>query len=104
MNKSCENCYWYFGKDGYKGKYCACHDDKQKDICDRYKMECQECETEQATYKYEGKNYCTACLLEKFELETYTVTQYYNYGEYLGDSDNIDEVIKNLDGDIEEIE
>lgn len=104
MNKSCKNWSWYFGKDGYKGRYCACHDDKQKDICDRYKMKCQECETDQATYKYGGKYCCTECLLEKFELETYTVTQYYNYVEYLGDSDNIDEVIKNLDGDIEEIE
>lgn len=106
-NKTCKDCYWYFGVNGYKGNYCAEHEVKVKQdgICEGFRQECESCNGDRAMYKYNDKYYCFDCLSEELELETYSVTQYYNNeGECLGDSEDMDSVISNLDEDIEILE
>ncbi|EDT26111.1 hypothetical protein ACV3P9_14875 [Clostridium perfringens] len=97
MKKSCENCY-FMPKDGI----CFFEKDLKENICENYTEIC-ECGS-QAEYKYKGKYYCTDCLLKKFEIEEYTTTEYYMNGDYLGNDDDMSEVIRNLNEDIEELD
>lgn len=58
---------------------------------------CEICgaETSDAFYKEKetGKIICEECLLLSDKIERETVTHYYLDGEYVGDSDHIEEVI-----------
>ena len=63
---------------------------------------CESCDCELVEYEYEGKVYCSECLLEKLEedkrIESWETKSYMIDGEYLGnDNDNsLDEIIDNL--------
>lgn len=61
-----------------------------------------ECE-DKAEYKYNGKYYCSGCLLNEFDVEESTTTHYQLHGEYLGSDDDLEEVMLNLDEGIESI-
>lgn len=98
--KSCENCYWKFYDDS---KWCSYNDEKPKQkCCSNHSFEC-EC-GDIAKYKYKDKRYCSECILGEFEIEECKTTEYYLDGEYLGNSDDIDEDIENIDDDIKPIE
>lgn len=99
--KDCSNCYWKLENDQ---KWCWYKENKPKNnICDLYNSKC-EC-GDIATYRYKDKNYCAECLLKEFDVEENKIIEYYLDGEYLGNSDDINEVIDNLeDDDIEKIE
>ncbi|MDK3122635.1 hypothetical protein EHZ13_15100 [Clostridium perfringens] len=99
MNKSCLECYFkYSDPEGCTwGEECF-----GKEICNKYTRKCCEC-SDQANYKYNGKYYCTDCLLEKFDIEEEKTTRYYLGTRYLGD-DDIDTVVKNLNKDIRKLE
>jgi uncharacterized Zn finger protein (UPF0148 family) len=70
--------------------------DKDNDIW------CDECKTEFAEYKYEGKNYCSACLLEQLvkeeEIVSWQVNHYICNDEYCGndDQDGVSNVIEQI--------
>ena len=63
---------------------------------------CESCDCELAEYEYDGKVYCSECLLEKLEedkkIESWKTKSYMLDGEYLGnDNDNsLDEIIDSL--------
>lgn len=97
MERKCDNCYW---KD-YKNKFCINKESRPcENICNRHSFIC---EGSNGDYKYKGKHYCGECILSIFDVEESTTTHYYHNGEYLGDSDDFNEVISNLDRDIESI-
>lgn len=99
MNESCDNCYWKFC--GHI-KWCAYENFKpNENKCVNYNATCDECNGEQTEYKYNGKYYCWDCLMKKFKVEEHTMVSYYKGGEYLGNEDDWDEVIRNLNEDIE---
>lgn len=65
------------------------------------KDECCNCSSlltlEGYLFENDGKVYCLDCLSEKLhELDTARITEYYVGGEYIGNDNNIDEVIKNI--------
>lgn len=98
---SCDNCYWKYG---CGEDHCACEDKEPKGkLCDEYRPECSTC-TDSAEYIYQGEGYCSQCIIEKFNVEESTTTYYYLDGRELGSDDDIDEVVRNLSDDIEEIE
>ena len=97
--KSCENCYWKL--DNYS-RWCCNNKEKPKEnVCKEHNFKCK-CGNE-AGYKYNGKVYCSDCVLKEFGVEECTTTEYYLDGEFLGTSNDIDEVIEILD-EIEVIE
>lgn len=96
--KSCDNCYWADKTGG-----CFFHTDKPP-ACNDHDYICCECEGEKAEYKYNGKHYCTECILKEFGVEEYIVTHYYKDGEQLGSDDDTEEVISNLNSGIEILE
>ena len=101
MEKECDNCYW----EGYLTKFCYSEMTRpEENICPEHEFVCCECEGEIAKYKYKDKHYCKFCLMKEFEVEEYSVTHYTLNGEYLGDEDEIDDVIHNLDDSIEDID
>ena len=60
-------------------------------------MECKKCGTsknETHFYKYFNELYCFDCLLEEMGIETYTEIHYSLDNEYLGDDDDIIDVLK----------
>lgn len=63
-------------------------------------MKCNRCDSEDSEnyYKdeYSDEIICEDCLLESDMITTDTVTHYYLDGEYLGDDNNLDEVIDNI--------
>lgn len=58
--------------------------------------------SDKAQYIYNQENLCGACLVEKIEsvkengLNSYTKTEYYIHGEYIGHDDQFDEVIDEI--------
>lgn len=97
--KSCENCSWK-----YKypiQRWCSFSKEEPKKCCSEHNFRCK-C-GDIAQYNYKGKRYCSECILKKFEVEECIEIDYYLDGEYLGNSDDIDEVIRNIDDDIERI-
>lgn len=106
MGKSCSNCYWKYSE-AYAlkvKKYCAWNNEEIKEnMCKNHSYKCS-CRNELAEYKYKDEYVCKECLLDMLGVETYTVTHYTLDDEYLGSDDDIDEVIKNLGKDIEELE
>lgn len=98
---SCDNCYWKFE---CSEDHCACNDKEPKGkLCDEYHPGCSTC-ADSAKYIYQGEGYCSQCIIEKFNVEESTTTYYYLYGRELGSDDDLDEVVRNLSDDIEEIE
>lgn len=102
MNRNCENCYWK----GFRDKWCVYSQEQPEECtCNYHDFTCFECESENSSYKYKGKYYCNDCLLKQFNVYEEEVTNYYSEdGEFLGSSNNMDEVIKSLSDEIEEIE
>lgn len=96
MERNCDNCRWLL-------THSFCKKDNPNDnICEEHNFICKSCGGI-ATYKYKGEFYCSDCVIGQFDVEEETVTRYYLNGEYIGNSDNFDEIIDNLDG-VEEIE
>lgn len=93
--KKCSNCY--FIRRG------TCLLNETPILCKCFERVCDEC-TEKAEYSYEGLSYCTDCMLEHFDVEETKITHYYHDGMYLGSSEELDDVIKNLSEEIKEIE
>lgn len=95
MNKSCNDCY-------FKSKdldiHCFNYDNQPDKVCDYFTPEC-ECGYE-GDYLYNDTYYCKQCILKEFGVETYTVEHYMLNGEYLGDDNDLDEVIENLSSNI----
>ncbi|AQW26221.1 hypothetical protein [Clostridium perfringens] len=101
MKNSCDKCYWKFELDK---DHCAKRvKEPAEKMCESYLGPCSECNGK-SEYKYKGKYYCPKCIIENFGVEEYTTTYYYLDGEELGTDDDINEVIRNLCDDIEEIE
>ncbi len=92
----CNECYY--------GRYAdVCLLTKQiipVEDCSRFKEICCDCESE-AEVIYRGYHYCIDCVMEQFDLEESTTISYYKDGEFLGDSDDMHEVIENLSSEIE---
>ncbi|SNR95902.1 hypothetical protein SAMN05446037_100295 [Anaerovirgula multivorans] len=101
MGKNCDNCFW---ADSY-GAFCVYELNRpSNNFC---KMHSSKCECgHKAEYTYNGKLICSDCLLEKFSVErkSFTMTNYYYNGDYLGNDEVLDEVICNLDEDIEKLD
>lgn len=98
--KNCSNCYW----EGYTLMHCIyCKEKPIEGTCSKHSYMCVECDMEEASHKYKEKRYCQDCLLKQFEVEEYTVTHYMQDGEYLGSSDDTDEVINRLSNKIEKL-
>lgn len=71
-------------------------------VCDIHKYNCMdECCNNEASYIYKNKAMCFDCLISEFNVQEHVTTVYYQDGEYLGSSENCDEVIENLNSDIE---
>lgn len=102
MRKTCENCYWL---NSDKDRCMVLNKTLENyNICDDFSEIC-EC-GEEVKYRYEGKSYCENCILEKFEVDTMEITEYYDSnGEYLGNSESdFDSIIKMLSDNIEILE
>lgn len=91
MNKNCSDCYF---KSKTLDECYLGYDTQQSKDCDYFRPECK-CGCD-ADYLYDDTYYCKECLLKEFGVETYTVEHYMLDGEYLGDEDDLDEVIENL--------
>lgn len=71
---------------------------------------CEKCDIEFAEYEYCGKGLCSGCLVEELEedeeIESYTTTNYILNGEYMGNEEDIQELIDKLicNLDIKEID
>ena len=63
-------------------------------------MKCNRCGSDYSENyykdKYSDEIICEDCLLESDMITTDTVTSYYLDGEYIGDDNNLDEVINNI--------
>lgn len=62
-------------------------------------MKCSKCGSDYVESYFkdeEGNIVCEDCLLDLDDIETNTITQYFYNSEYIGDSDNYDEVYKNI--------
>lgn len=63
-------------------------------------MKCSKCGSNYGEYYYKDKNsneiICEDCLLEIDEVTTSKVTSYFLYGEFIGDDEDIEEVIENI--------
>lgn len=96
--KNCDNCYWK----NYKDKFCFDKEYKPvENVCDKHSFLCEKCDSSDAEYKYKGVHYCSECIINAFGVEESTVTHYYHDGEYLGNDEDFNEVISNLNIDIE---
>lgn len=100
MSRNCNNCYWKLSNDDWCIKQV---EETSKKICSEHSYECTECD-EQATHEYEHKQYCAECLLKEMNVETYQVTHYMIDGEYLGDEDELDEIIEKLGRNVKQLE
>ncbi len=104
--RTCSNCtYLYITSHNitYCPKYNYDENHPMK-VCEMHKYNCMNgyCNNE-AGYIYKGKAMCFDCLIGKFNIVEHVTTVYYQNGEYLGTSENCEEVIDNLDEDIERI-
>lgn len=101
MSKSCLTCYFkYPDPDGCTwGEKCF-----GKEICDKYSRICYGCHKNQADYKYKGVYYCADCILGQFDIEEERTTKYYLRDRYLGDDNDIDNVINNINEGIKRLE
>lgn len=91
MVKSCDNCYWHTAIDGEE---CIKKLKPKEHECEGH---CYECECGSgAEYKYEDNFCCTDCLIEQLGMDTYETTHYMCDGHYLGDDEDLDEVINNI--------
>lgn len=95
--KNCENCYWYHTGTSVCDidliKHLLGDDDlKSKGYCKVHKFTCDCCESDVATYEVDGKYLCTDCALDKFDVESCEVTEYFRDGDYLGSSEDFNEV------------
>lgn len=102
MCKSCKDCYWV---NKFNNK-CIMVDKYINDcnVCDSFSGICK-CGNK-GLYEYEGEIYCEDCILEKFEVDTIEITEYYDSnGEYLGNSEgDFDSIVNMLSDDIEILE
>lgn len=61
---------------------------------------CEKCDYELAEYEYKGQGFCSNCLLEELqeekEIDVYCVETYYLNGEYIGDDNDLGDVIEKL--------
>lgn len=102
MSKSCDICTLKFK---YSNRYCVVNDKKPLDsVCDSFEYRCEEC-IESADYIYKGARLCFNCLKDKLGIEEVTIATYYVDGEYIGsESDNILDVLRQVDSSVAEIE
>ncbi|MBI6052334.1 hypothetical protein [Clostridium perfringens] len=98
MEKSCLTCFFK-----YPGGCTWSERSFGKEICDKYIRECCKCHKSQADYKFKGQYYCIDCVLSFFDIEEERTTKYYLKDRYLGDDNNIEKVIDNLNEDIRKI-
>lgn len=95
MCKSCDNCLWRLGR---KGIYCHFNLEVPEDnVCSFHDYTCEECGLSCAEYLVGGKKLCSDCMLEEEGIESCEVTLYFKDGEYLGDSDDFEKVVYQLD-------
>lgn len=89
--KTCDNCYWRlrYGKH----TFCLYHEDKQDTICKEHSYRCDMCGHEIARFEQNGFRHCVDCLLQENGVESFEVTHYTWDGDYLGNENDIDEVI-----------
>lgn len=100
MCNSCSNCYCKYEN---SENFCAWNSKEPVDkMCDEFVHMCS-CEGE-ALYKYKGEYYCFECLLGEFGVDQFIQTFYYLDCEELGSDDDLNEVIRKLSDDIEELE
>lgn len=103
--KTCSNCTYKFSKEGEEDVCIINNYDSiaGREICKYHEFVCDKCD-EQAAYKYGDKIYCFDCLISKFNVEEHVTTVYYDEnGEYLGSSEDCEEVIKKLCNCIESL-
>lgn len=94
MCKSCDNCFWRLGR---KNLHCHFNSEVPEDnVCSCHDYTCEECKLSCAEYMVHGKKLCRHCMVIEAELEDHEVTMYFRDGEYLGDSDNFEEVVCQL--------
>lgn len=100
MKKSCLACYFkYSDPEGCTwGEECF-----GKNICEKFTQRCCKCNVHSAEYKYKGQYYCAKCLLSVFNVEEERTTKYYLENKFLGDDNDIEKVINNLNGNIEKL-
>lgn len=94
--KNCKNCYWYF-KD-------KCLKEIEPPIdkdCEKHDHYCTACNSV-ADYKQGYLYYCQDCFLEVNGVKSFTVTHYTWDGEYMGNEDDIHEVIECVIENIDE--
>lgn len=93
MCKSCDNCYW---KSRLHENTCIFLESELLGYCEKYTHICK-C-GDIGLYAYEEGVYCRDCLIKTLGLkERYTEIQYFKDGEYLGNSDDFDDFIEDLD-------
>lgn len=103
LEKCCNSCCHKFN---YGAKHCLYSEKKplQDTSCGKYKEKCEECESEDAEYLYEGSRWCCNCLKTKLGIEDNTFTYYYHDGECIGsEDDNMIDVFEQLDEGVEEL-
>ena len=103
MEKKCSNCTYLYKS--YNEEYsCPKHTQLKimpNEICKYHLFNCAEnnCKNE-ASCIYEEKPICFDCLIDKFNVKEHVTSVYYNEdGEYLGSSEDCNEVIENLCND-----
>lgn len=96
MSMKCQGCYYYLCSE--------CLLNLKQGGCTRYTAECLYCSDKAIAY-YQEEQLCEECLMDRLEVEECTgATHYYLDGEYLGDSDNMEEVMNELVSCVEGIE
>lgn len=102
MKKTCDNCRMLY-KDRYNDSYfCAKHpltNNKPTEVCEYHSYSCHNCHSD-GDYLYNKKLYCLECLFKELDVEECVSISYYRDGEYLGEDDDIAEVLENLNEDI----
>lgn len=95
-DKNCKKCYWKFYWIGIN-KHCAYHKEFDGEVCDKFSSECSICNCNQSEFKYENEMYCQECLFEELGVEPYSIVHYSFNGEYIGNENDMREVLNNLD-------
>lgn len=100
MEKNCKSCYWR----DHRGDWCinSVYEPIESE-CDSHSFNCSKCKMDISEYKYNNKPYCSDCIMKEFKVEESTTTHYHLDGEYLGDDNDYDSVICNLDDSIESL-
>lgn len=101
MNKKCENCYYRSTAKYPHADWCSFSKEQPiEKVCEKHYFKCEGFCFNKARFDYNGKYYCGDCLMEKFDLYKEETISYYLDGKLIGTSDDIYEVIENLNVDI----